>query len=253
MAIFTFGPNAKLYWDQYDLSGDVREGSFEIGNEAQDKSVWGDSTRKHRRGLHTVSISASGFAQHDSASPLVDDVLSADVGVSDSVITMGGNVAGTEGDILYTAQGLVVSYQPFGTSIGDLSGFALSAEGSGGWYRGKLMAAKAARTATGTSTGLQLGTIAATKDMHASLHVFSASGTSPTLDVVVESDDNSGFTSAVTRMTFAQKTAAGVEFLGPTAGPGGSDDYWRVSWTIGGTATPTFNFAVVFGDGTIYG
>ena len=111
------------------------------------------------------------------------------------------------------------------------------------------MADKASRTSSGNSTGIQLGTIAASQNMHASLHVFSASGTNPTLDVTIESDDNGSYTSALTRMTFTQATAAGAEFLGPTAGPAGSDDYWRVAWTIGGTDTPTFSFAVIFGHG----
>lgn len=247
MALFVVGPNSRLYWDRYDLSGDIREGSFEVGTEAQDKTAWGDSTRIMRAGLDTVSISAGGFAQHDSAGPAVDNVLGTAVGVKNSVIAMGSNVS-AEGDILYVAEGLLASYTPFGGgSVGDLSGFALTAGASGRWFRGKLLADKASRASSSATTGLELGTIAASKNMHASLHVFAVSGTDPTLDVLVQSDDNSGFTSASTRMTFAQATAAGVQVLGPTAGPGGSDDYWRVSWTIGGTDTPTFMFAVIFG------
>lgn len=252
MATFILGPNSRLYWDAYDMSSDLKEGSFEIGVEGLDKTAWGDSTRVKRAGLFAITISAAGYQQHDATAIAVDDRLSADLGVADSIVAMGSNVS-AEGDVMYVAKSVLASYSPLGGAVGDLSGFGFSAESSGRWFRGKLLADKASRTSSSNSTGVQLGTIASTKNMHASLHVFSASGTSPTLDVIVESDDNSGFSTATTRLTFAQATDVGSQFLGPTAGPGGSDDWWRVAWTIGGTDTPTFSFAVVFGDGTWYG
>lgn len=248
MATFIVGPNSRLYWQEHDLSASLKEGSVNIDVEALDKTAWGHATRVNRAGLYVVSMSASGHQEHDSASVLVDDALSADMGVDNSIVSIGSNVS-AEGDILYSFQGLMAGYSPIQGSVGDLAGFGFSAEGSGRWFRGKLLADKSARTATGNSTGIQLGTIAATKNMHASLHIFAASGTNPTLDVTVESDDNSGFTSATTRLTFTQADSAGAEFLGPTAGPGGSDDYWRVAWTIGGS-DPSFTFAVVFGHGS---
>lgn len=244
MAIYTVGPNSRLYWDEYALTSSLKEGSFAISTEALDKTAWGDTTRVQRAGLHSVSISASGHQSHGTGE--IDDLLNSQLGVQDSIISMGANVS-AEGDIMYVAQGVMTSYVPLQGAVGDLSSFAIEAVSSDSWFRGKLLAERAARTSSSATTGLQLGTIAASQNMHAALHVFSVSGTSPTLDVLVESDDNSGFTSATTRMTFTQATAAGAEFIGPTVGPAGSDDYWRVSWTIGGTDTPTFNFAVIFG------
>ena len=81
--------------------------------------------------------------------------------------------------------------------------------------------------------------------MFAALHVLSASGTSPTLDVVLQSDDNSGFSSAVSRITFTQAT--GITSQWSTLAGAQTDDYWRASYTIGGSATPTFTFALVIG------
>jgi hypothetical protein len=246
MAIFTVGPNSRMYWDQYDFTGDLKDGSFTVNTEALDKTAWGDTTRVSRAGLHSVSISASGHQSHDTGE--VGTVLSSELTTSDSIIAIGANVS-SEGDIMYVANSAMSSYVPIQGAVGDQAAFGVEAMSSGAWFRGRLMADKSARTSTGTSTGIQLGTIAASKNMHASLHVFSVSGTNPTLDVTIESDDNGSYTSALTRMTFTQATAAGAQFIGPTAGPAGSDDYWRVAWTIGGTDTPTFNFAVVFGFG----
>ena len=244
MAIYTTGPTSRLYWDQYAITSNLKEGSFAISTEALDKTAWGDTTRVQRAGLHAVSISASGHQSHGTGE--IDDILNAQLGVQDSIISMGANVS-AEGDILYTARGVMTSYVPLQGAVGDLGSFAIEAVSSDSWFRGKLLADAAARTSSSASTGIQLGTIAASKNMHAALHIFSVSGTNPTLDVTIESDDNGSYTSATTRMTFAQAAAAGAEFIGPTAGPAGSDDYWRVAWTIGGTDTPTFNFAVIFG------
>jgi hypothetical protein len=101
------------------------------------------------------------------------------------------------------------------------------------------------RTSSSTGTGRQLGAVAAGKSMYAALHVISASGTNPTLDVILQSDDNASFTSATSRITFTQATGRTSQ-LSSVAGAI-TDDYWRVSYTIGGTNTPTFAFAVTAG------
>lgn len=97
--------------------------------------------------------------------------------------------------------------------------------------------ASAARTASGTSSTLEgvgeWGTI------RARLAVTAASGTSPTLDVVVE-DTLDGGTNWHTVATFAQKTAAGTEAVNITTP---FSDRLRVRWTVGGT-TPSFTFSV---------
>lgn len=244
MAIFTVGPNSRMYWDQYDLTSALKDASWQIQTDALEKTAWGDAAHVFRAGLDSISISASGHQSHDDTE--ADGILSSELGTDESIIAMGMDVS-AEGDVMYVAQGLMTQYTPLQGSVGDQAAFGIAAQGGGSWFRGKLLADKASRTTSTATTGIQLGTIAASKNMHASLHIFSASGTSPTLDVIIQSDDNSGFSSPTTRMTFTQASAAGAEFLGPTAGPGGSDDYWRVSWTIGGSATPTFSFAVIFG------
>ena len=70
-----------------------------------------------------------------------------------------------------------------------------------------------------------------------------ATTSSPTLDVIIESDDNGSFSSATTRITHTQATAATSEFLSVAGAV--TDDYWRASWTFGGTGTITF--AVIIG------
>ena len=85
--------------------------------------------------------------------------------------------------------------------------------------------------------------------LYAALHVISRSGTSPTIDVLIQSDDNAAFSSPTTRVTFTQQSAIGSEWGTRLVGPI-TDDYWRASWTIGGSNTPTFGIVVTAGVAT---
>lgn len=106
------------------------------------------------------------------------------------------------------------------------------------------LAASAARTTTGA--GSAVCGFARYEKFAAELVVSAASGTTPTLDVLLEHSIDGG-TTWFTMATFTQKTAAGnelkteAEVEAATAETYG--DCLRVSWTIGGT-TPSFTFYV---------
>ena len=153
----------------------------------------------------------------------------------------------TEGVVAYTFKANQFGYTPLSAAPGEVAMATLSGTGTGTpVVRGTLMHPHAtSRTTSGTTTGVQVGAVSASQTMYASLHVLSASGTSPTLDVVVESDDNSGFTTDIDRITFTQATGITSEWSSVAGAVG--DDYWRVRYTIGGSDTPTFTFAVVIG------
>lgn len=155
--------------------------------------------------------------------------------------------AADDGSAAYLMRGINLSYTPISGQVGDLAmGNVSGATNTGPVVRGKLLhPSSASRTASSTGTGRQLGAVVSGKSMYAALHVISVSGTSPTLDVIVQSDDNAGFTSPTTRITFTQTGTTGAEW-GSVAGAV-TDDYWRISYTIGGTDTPTFAFAVTCG------
>lgn len=96
--------------------------------------------------------------------------------------------------------------------------------------------ASAARTTSGNSGSLD-GYGAATT-LRAQLEVTASSGTSPTLDVILE--DSLDGTNWNTVGTFTQATGATREVINVTTpfGP-----YLRVSWTVAGT-TPSLTFSV---------
>lgn len=96
--------------------------------------------------------------------------------------------------------------------------------------------ASAARTATGNS-GTRYG-YGPASSLRVQLDVTAASGTTPTLDVLVE--DTLDGTNYNTIGTFAQKTTTGREVINITTP---FSDKVRYSWTVGGTS-PSFTFSI---------
>lgn len=110
-------------------------------------------------------------------------------------------------------------------------------------YTEEIILASAART-TSSQTAALPGFGAADK-LLLQLVITAVSGTTPTLDVVIE--DTLDGTNWRNVATFPQKNsttfaATNVQQVLPAAV---FADRLRVRWTIGGTATPTFTFSVV--------
>lgn len=97
--------------------------------------------------------------------------------------------------------------------------------------------ASAARTTTAAGTAVT--GFAAARLLVLQLEVTAASGTLPTLDVIVE--DTVDGTNYNTIATFAQKSAAGREVIRLTTA---FTNTLRVNYTIAGT-TPSFTFNVI--------
>lgn len=98
------------------------------------------------------------------------------------------------------------------------------------------LSASAAKVATGAATAVS--GFAAAKNLILQLEVTAASGTNPTLDVIVQDTiDGSNF---YTIATFAQKVSTGTEVVRLSTP---FTDTLKASWTIGGN-TPSFTFSV---------
>jgi hypothetical protein len=234
--------DVKLYTGEYDLSGDMSAIALNYTAELVDDTVFGDDTRSRAGGLKNVSLSAEGF--WNGGTGAVDDVLFDNIGVADVPVTVvpGGE---TLANPCYLFRAIHGNYTP-GASIGEMLRFSVSAEGSGGVgvVRGNLLHV-GSETATGAEDKQELGAVLATQSIYASLHVLTVSGTNPTLDVLLESDADGSAGGETTRITFTQATAATSEWKSLAGAV--TDTYWRASWTIGGTDTPTFEFIVSVG------
>jgi hypothetical protein len=97
-----------------------------------------------------------------------------------------------------------------------------------------VLAPSAARTASGSGPGLQMG---AKSTARLDLAVTAAAGTGPTMTVTIEHSHDG--TTWVAHSAFPAVTAAGTV----RKVFGGLDNYVRATWTMGGT-TPSFTFSV---------
>lgn len=231
--------NAKIWLGGYDFSGRMNAAALRYGAELVDVTAFGDDTRKRLGGLKTVQAQCEGFWDGTD----LDPTLFADVGLAD--VPMSFAATPTEGDTAFSFQAILGRYQPE-APIGDALKFSVEGEASQGpLVRGSLLLA-ATKTASGNGTAFQLGAVGSTQYLYAALHVTAVAGSSPTLDVKVQSDNASNFPSPTDRITFAQKTAIGSEWATRVAGAI-TDEYWRINYTIGGSGGPSFAFAVVVG------
>lgn len=94
--------------------------------------------------------------------------------------------------------------------------------------------ASATKTTTGTSAAFDSSNLAS---LNATLAISAASGTSPTLDVTLETTADG--TNYYTAGTFPQQT--GVATVARVIGDLGLTSRWK--WTVGGT-TPSFTFTI---------
>jgi len=233
--------NCKLYVDGYDFSGDMNALALDYSAEMQDNTTFGQDTRTRQGGLKVSTFAHEGY--WSGGVDNVDDILFNKIGLIDVPMTV-GPIAGVAGEVGFFMPVTVGVYNP-GASIGDMFSFSVEGESSkDGLIRGTIML-NGTLSASGNSTARQLGAVSSSQKMFAALHVLSAGGTSPTLDVVVQSDSASGFASPSNRFTFSQKTIVSSEWATPVAGSI-TDDWWRINYTIGGTS-PSIAFVVSVG------
>ena len=230
--------NGLILFEGLDLKTQVNQVIVDLSAEPLDRTDFGDTTRKRVGGLKTAVISAAGF--FGAAEP--DSTLFSDLGGGDKLITVADTP--TEGDISYFLRSLLDEYGPLQGSIGDLVGFSLAAGANiGDLIRGTI-AHNNTQTATGNATGRQLGAISAVQSIFVGTHITAVSGGSPSLQVIIQSDDNSGFTTATDRITFSAASAIGSQFASLAGAI--TDDWWRVRYVISGS-TPSFTFVTSFG------
>lgn len=210
--------------------------------------------REYRQGLRTWGVNATGFADFAAVGATTgglvpgEEIIPANLSTTTNLTIC--PVDGSEGAVAYLADGAYTSMQVIGGAVGDPGRFSFSAvpatlADGHKMTRGILEANRTVTTSTNTTGSNTLGALSASQRLSASLHVFTLSGTSPTLDVVIQSDDNSGFATPTDRITFSQATTRSGQFSYITGAV--TDSYWRVAWTLGGSATPTVAFAVALG------
>lgn len=152
------------------------------------------------------------------------------------------------GDVTYSMRGVRTRFSHL-SKVGDAAGFQLDLESTLAVVRGQIMVAAGvtAITATGNGPDVAAGAVAASKSIYAFLHVLSLTGTSPTLDVTVQSDTTNAFGAPATRLTFAQVAGSGTYTAAVQTAAGAiTDTHWRAHYVLGGTGSPGAKFVLAF-------
>jgi len=225
----------------YEIKTSSNEATIQKGYESRDPTVWGNNTRRVKAGLRTASMNIAGFFEAGQSPEEIDDILAQFA--DGQLVSIFPNL-GTPGQAGHSMLTAKTDHQPVGGAVGDLAPFNVTFEPAGNILR-PVSLHYATETSSDAGSSFQLGAVSAVQRITGILHVLEASGTAPTLDAVIRSDDNSGMSSPTTRITFPQQTAAGIAGFSVPAPVDGAiaDDWWDVSFTIGGTS-PSFKFLV---------
>lgn len=229
--------NCAAYLAGLDVSGYSNELSLKVDVDDQDVTTFGSGGYRSRiGGLRDIDASMKGFWESALDSPGVTNLAAVD-----QVATF--SPTGVATDPAWFFQAANFSWERFG-KVGEVDPFELSlmATNGVGVVAGQLAKAKGNVSATGAlGSGLLLGAPLSTQYVYAALHVFSA-GT--TITVQVQSDDNAGFTTPVTRGTIGPITATGGTWMARVAGPFAGETYWRMNVSA---ITGTFSVAGAVG------
>lgn len=235
--------DVRLFAVGADLTG--HSNKVELSAEFEEK----DTTNYRSQGWKEVmaglgSAELSGEGQWEAGDPgKVDDSSWADLG-GVGPYTVGPDGAAV-GDLAYVMKALRGDYR-LGDAVGEVAPWTGAVKSSWPLVRGQFAHPPGTPvTASGDGTGLELGALATEQRLYASLHVLSATGTTPSITVTVESDADNTFASPTTRLTFDAATAEGGQIL-RTDGTAITDTWWRASWSVSGT-TPSFLFVVSLG------
>lgn len=237
--LFVGGADLTTVNNKIELACEVEEKDVTAFSADPTTALWAEVIG----GLASTSATAEGQWEAGDASR-VDDASWAAMGAVGAwtACPVGANV----GDLAWLTAMMTGSYA-LGGQVGEVAPWKADWKGSWPLARGEVLHPPGtARTVTGSGTARQLGALTASQAMYVTVHVLSVSGTTPSITVTVDSDDNSAMTTATTRATFNAATDRG----GQTTRVAGAvtDDWWRVSWTISGTS-PSFLFLAAAGIG----
>ena len=221
--------NTIINYDGRNISGVTSQVTLDTGVDLQEDTAFGDTFRTRLAGLFDTSLSPESYWESNSASDSFDADMFSFLNDGVKLLSVSAE-GGSVGDVGYMFEGDLESYN-LNAAIGEIFKVSITIQGNDRLMRGTVME-NGTRVTTANGTIIQVGAVTASQTIYSGLHVTAASGSSPTLDVTVESDPIEAFTTATLRITHAQLGIVGSELLS-LAGPV-TDAWWRAVMTIGG-------------------
>ena len=230
--------NMSCFANQVDVMADA--------DELDVTTFCGGGYRQRITGLAMFNLTAAGFQDYVSPAPgsVLDastDLVSPGVSRTFTVSPQGDTV----GNVAYFGTTKATSFTELSGAVGEVAAFSLDLAGVSRLSRGQMLHPVTAETATGSGTASAFTTPTASQSLLASFHVHSVTGTG-SIVMNVQTDDNSGFTSATTRIASSSFTAVGAE-VKSLAGALAGETHIRVIWTITGFTSVTFSVAAGVG------
>jgi len=248
MPTFSFGTSARAWLDGMQAACSMNTINMEAELDEVETTTLCSTIKDYIPGLAEVTVEMEGFFDTNTASPAttLEALLESHFGQV-FPLTFAPEGGGQVGDPQYMLNGFLQDYQIEAT-VDEAVSMELTFRCSSAMARGRVLHTDTAPvTATGNG-GLVIGTgvvdngAATTNGGVGVLQVSAVSGTTPTLDVVLQhSTDNITYTDLLTFPT--QNSVNGV-YLELAAGTT-VNRYMRARWVVGGT-TPSFNFNVGF-------
>lgn len=237
--VFSGGVDLTSNSSKVELKSEIEAKEVTAFNPNSTTEVWAEVLG----GLASTTVDGEGQWEAGDPSKVDDGLWATRGGVGPLTVCPAGAAVG---DLAWVTRALNGSYA-LGGQVGDVAPWSATWSGSWPLARGQVLHPPgAARTVTGSGTARQLGALSDTQALYVTAHVLSASGTTPSLTLTVESDDAAGMASPITQGTFAAASTVGgqaVKIPGPVV-----DGWWRVRWTVSGTG-PSFLFVVAAGIG----
>lgn len=244
MAVEKF-TDALIFYSGWNLSGQSNTVALNRSAAMLDVTVFGNNTRVNTPGLDEITASVSGFWYPAGAAGGVDPMLYNAQGGAGAPLTIAPKNASL--GVAYMFPAVEASFNFLGT-FGEATPFdaefqfaQYASAGVRQQCRGVIGLQPSAITgASGAGAYLTLGSpVSSTQYLVLAVHVIATDSSS--LTFVLESDDNTGFATATSRITTGVLSggSGGQSFYGHLLGPVATDTYYRVSYTRSGGSTFT--------------
>lgn len=247
--------NSIINFRGLELSTKLNRVNLEYSSELLDATTFGPgkTTRSRLKGLKNVIADVQGFYDTDRSVPgttgakRVDEELFAKI--SDLVtgqLTIGPN-GNANGDIAYFFDVHSAEYVP-GGSVGDIMGMSVSFQGNSDIVKGFYGLTGAYATGTHNGAAINAGAVSATQKLNFVCHLHALEGLAGrALTANLQSSVDAGFSSPVTRASFAFNSASIYDsYYSQVNGPI-TDTYWRVQLVPSNIIGNGVNVATAFG------
>lgn len=226
--------NARIWYDGAALGSQANRVQIDSSADALEDTVFTDTARSRIGGLKDSAMQVSGFFNSTEDKEMFDGL------ASNKPFTCADGA--TVGNVAYLMNSVNTSYSPIEGGAGEVLGFSLQGQTTGPIVRG-LLAYNGSPTLLDDSTALQLGAVSASESIYCAMHLTAITGTD--VEITLTSDDAEGFPSGIVRGSAQTLSAASPSALLKVNGAI-TDDWWRVSFTAGGTFSAA-TVAVAFG------